>query len=122
METPEQRGLERISRRAGFLPWFAVLAIALSELYIRFTFGRWPRVYRDSPDFPFSDTAALVAVFAAMSWPAMLCVALLLPLVRLSARARPVFNRWVISAGVGVLALYWLCSRDPYGFLEWAFD
>ncbi|HYQ46309.1 MAG TPA: hypothetical protein VER11_30275 [Polyangiaceae bacterium] len=118
----KHRGLQRMSRTAGILPWLAVLALVFSELYIRFMFGRWPRVYRDSPQFPFSDTVALVAVFAAMSWPAMICVALLLPVVRLSQQARPVFNGWVVSAGVGAVLLYLLCSLDPYGFLEWAFD
>jgi hypothetical protein len=111
-----------MSRIAGILPWLAVLALTLAGLYVRITFGRWPRVYRDSPQFPFTDVAAAAAVLAAVSWPAMMSVALLLPIVRRSLGARPVFNRWVFSSGVGAVVLYLLCRWDPYGFLEWVVD
>ena len=120
--TADQHALARSSRMAGVLPWLAVLSITLSGLYIRLTFARWPRVYRDSPVFPFTDTAALIAVLAASSWPAMVIVALLLPIVRATLRARPVLNRWVFSSCIGAALLYVLCARDPYGFLEWALD
>lgn len=104
------------------MPWLAVLALTLSELYIRLTFGRWPRVYRDSPEFPFSDTATTIAVLAALSSPAMITVALLLPVVRAAYPTKPVFDRWVVSSGVGAAVLHLLTTRDPYGFLEWALD
>ena len=118
----KQSALERISLIGGVLPWLAVLAITLSELYVRLTFGRWPRVYRDSPDFPLTDEAAVLAMIAAFSWPAMVAVTLLLPIVRLGLRARPVFNRWTFLCLVGTSVLYLLSTMDPYGFLEWAFD
>jgi hypothetical protein len=114
--------LKRVSRVAGGLPWVAVLAIWLCGLYVRLRFGRWPRIYVDSPEFLFSDGAAIVAALAALSWPAMVAVAVLLPLVRASFHARPVFNRWVVSAGTGTLVLWLLWKLDPYGFLAWAFD
>jgi hypothetical protein len=120
--TPDHRSLNRISRIAGVLPWLASLTLVISAFYIRFMFGRWPRVYRDSPEFPLSDTAMTAAAFAALSWPAMMSVAVILPIVRMSGRVRPVFNRWVFSSCLGAVILYLLCTADPYGFLEWAFD
>ena len=114
--------MERTSFIAGILPWLAVLAIALCELYVRVAFGRWPRVYRDSPEAPLITAAAMVAAIAALSWPAMVGVALLLPIVRLRFQARPVVNRWVVSSFIGAIALWLLSTKDPYGFLEWAFD
>jgi hypothetical protein len=113
-------GLKRLSRVAGILPWLSVLALALSGLYIRLTFGRWPRVYRDSP--PFGELAASIAVLAVVSWPAMVSTALLLPLVRWRFDAKPSFDRWFVSACVGAAALCLLSAQDPYGFLEWALD
>jgi hypothetical protein len=79
-------------------------------------------VYRDSPDFPLTAEAAVVAMIAVASWPAMVAVTLLLPIVRLGFRARPVFNRWTFLCLIGTSALYLLLAVDPYGFLEWAFD
>jgi hypothetical protein len=115
-------GLQRISLIGGVLPWLAVLAVTLSGFYVRIAFGRWPRVYRDSPDIPLVSAAAAVAVIGALSWPAMVGVAALLPMARLAFRARPVFNRWVLSSVLGAVVLCSLSTTDPYGFLEWAFD
>ena len=120
--TPEHQSLNRVSRIAGVLPWLATLVLVVSALYVRFMLGRWPRVYRNSPEFFLSDAAALMAMLAAVSWPAMTAVALLLPIVRMNQRARPVFNRWVFSSWAGAVVLYVLCAWDPYGFLEWALD
>ena len=114
--------LERTSLIAGILPWLAVLAVILCECYVRVAFGRWPRVYRDSPETPLITAAAIVAMIAALSYPAMVGVAVLLPIVRLRFQARPVFNRWVVSSFIGATVLWLLSTKDPYGFLEWAFD
>jgi hypothetical protein len=79
-------------------------------------------VYRDSPDFPLTDEAAVVVLFADFSWPGFVAVTLLLPIVRLGFRARPVFNRWTVLSLIGTSVLYLLLTIDPYGFLEWAWD
>ena len=115
-------GLERSSLIAGILPWLAVLAITLSGLYVRLAFGRWPRVYRDSPEIPLVSVAAVVSMIAALSSPAMVIVAVLMPIVRMGFRVQPIFNRWVLSSVLGTIVLYLLSTMDPYGFLEWAFD
>jgi hypothetical protein len=114
--------IERISFIGGVLPWLAVLAVTLSELYVRITFGRWPRMYLDSPDFPLTGAAALVVMFADLGRPGMIPVALLLPMVRLGLRARPVFNRWTVLCLTGTSVLYLFLKIDPYGFLDWAYD
>jgi len=114
--------LECTSRIAGILPWLAVLAVILCEFYVRVAFGRWPRVFRDSPETPLITAATLVAVVAALSYPAMVSVAVLLPIVRLRFQVRPVLNRWVFSSLIGATVLWLLSTKDPYGFLEWAFD
>lgn len=114
--------LESVSRIGGMLPWLAVLAVLLSGLYVRVAFGRWPLVYRDSPKGLLTGVAAVVAAIIALACPAVVTVAVLLPIVRLAYRARPVFNGWVLSSFVGSIALYLLVKTDPYGFLEWAFD
>jgi hypothetical protein len=121
-QASDPSGSSRASRLAGLLPWLAVLAFTLSGLYVRLTFGRWPRVYRDSPDAPFTTVAAVVAAIVAASWPAMVLVALVLPVARWRLQARPVFDRWVYSAFAGAVTLYLLVRGDPYGFLEWALD
>jgi hypothetical protein len=100
----------------------AVLAGALAGFYVRVAFGRWPRVYRDSPDIPLISAAAFVAVLAALSWAPMVGIAVLLPIVRWIFGGRPVFNRWVLSSLLGALVLLLLSMKDPYGFLEWALD
>jgi len=114
--------LERRSQIGGILPWLAVLAVILSGVYVRLGLGHWPRVYRDSPEFPLTGAAAVVAMLAVLSCPAMVGVGLLLPIVRAALRARPVFNRWVFSCWLGTIFLWLLATTDPYGFLEWAFD
>jgi hypothetical protein len=63
-----------------------------------------------------------VVMFAAFSWPGMVAVTLLLPIIRLVFGARPVFNRWTVLSLIGTSVLYLLFTIDPYGFLEWAFD
>jgi hypothetical protein len=120
--TNGDRDLERGSRIAGVLPWLSALAVVLSAIHIRLGLGYWPRVYRDSADFPLADTATVVTAFAVLSWPAMVCVGVLLPIVRARSRARPVVNRGVVSCWIGTLVLWLLATKDPYGFVEWAFD
>jgi hypothetical protein len=122
LPVPKSLHVERTSRVGGLLPWVAVLAIALSGSYTRLVLGHWPKVYRESPDFPLGHAAAIAAALAALSLPAVVCVALLLPIVRLGLRARPVVNRWVFSGFVGTLVLYQLVTLDPFGFLDWVFD
>lgn len=114
--------MERVSLVAGILPWVAVLAVTLSGLYVRVTFGRWPRVYRDWPEAPLTTATAVIVMLAVLSLPAMVSVAALLPVVRFAFGARPVFNRWALTSIVGTLVLYLLSTADPYGFVEWAFD
>lgn len=121
-KSPERGGLERASRVAGLLPWFAVLAITISGCYVRLTFGRWPRVYLDSPDVTLAKEAGTVAALAALSCPAMACVASLLLVVRVALRARPVLDRWVFASLLGTIVLYLLPRLDPYDFLGWALD
>lgn len=64
-----------------------VIAIVFCGCYVRLAIGRWPRVYRDSPDVLLVDAAAVVTMLAAISWPATACLALLLPIVRVAFRA-----------------------------------
>lgn len=116
------RVLDAASRVLGVLPWLAGFVLASAAAYIRLSFGRWPRAFRDSVDVPFENLAVLATIAATVSPVIIVLLVLLLLLLRGVLGVRPIFNRWVVSALVGSLVVYLVAIWDPSGFVEWTFD
>jgi hypothetical protein len=116
------RWVVRASQALGAWPWLALALSAVGALYTRASFGRWPRVFQDSPSDPLVDVLAYVSLLAIFSTVAVPPLAVVVLVLRTATHTRPALNRSVASALVGSALLYTVVRLDPRGYVTWLFD
>jgi hypothetical protein len=95
---------------------------AVGALYIRASFGRWPRVFQDSPSAPLVDAVAYVSLLAIFSTAAVPPLVAVVFVLRAATRTRPALDRSVAFALVGSALMYAVVQLDPRGYVTWLFD
>jgi hypothetical protein len=104
------------------LPLVSAFAFLVFFVHVRFTLGRWPVVYRDSPQGWLVHAEQLVAT---LTYIAALVALLLWPIATgLAARflGRSMFFRRLLVFLAGWALLYSLFTFDPTGSVEWFLD
>jgi hypothetical protein len=116
------RWVVRASQALGAWPWLALALSTVGALYIRVSFGRWPRVFQDSPSDPLVDVVAYVSLLAIFSTAAIPPLAVVVFVLRAATHTRPALDRTVASALVGSALMYAVVQLDPRGYVTWLFD
>ena len=121
------RGLIFLNR--GFdvfsaLPWVNVVVLYACAFWVRSSFGRWPVVYKDSPNLPLLldlvlSCSMLTCLFGILCFPIVWGIWLVAKL-QLKQRENLLFS--VAMFASGMLILFLLGRFDPWGFQEWFLD
>lgn len=101
------------------------VSLVLFALHIRLYLGRWPVVYRDTPqtwllslhEYGLVVPTLYLAVYGLPVW--LVVAPIILGFRRMPTRA---FKRQVASILIGILGVVLLVVADPTGFVEWFLD
>lgn len=111
-----------MGRAFGLWPWGMLALYVLGAACVWFSFGRWPRAYRDNPSGILAeagDHISLIAIFGGVIVTPLLGLAFV---ARQLGRRRTVLNGWMASALYGSLVFFLVVYVDSFGYAQWLFD